>query len=488
MRTHLRRIPLPLALLLAVAAVLSFSWSLATAPLQGPDEAEHLGTAQYLALSHAFQSPTEERGGAFGLDENLLLDSGFLSIRQNKLARGPWGAAAEARFKALEQQLPGNAGGAGGGPSPTAKNPPLYYLYLSPGLAITPGGIRAHAQVARWLSGLLLLALVTFTWLAAGEAFGPATPRTRLLQTFAAGFAATQPMTGFISGLANTDVLLATIWAAFLWQGLKLVRLGLTPGRVALLSLLTVCSILTHGRGLPLLGVLPLVVLIAWVKQRRGLRASLQAAAAGLGVLAGGFLLYKVTSSTGSLYAGEANLGNKSAFSIRQFLSSVWQYYLPRLDTMEPRIGPGIGYRQLYVQQYFAGVFASYDVYFRYWVYDTVQVLFAGAGLALWSVGMRHWETVKRNWAPIGVVLLTAGALIAFLHLASYRALVNGGDNPLITGRYLLPLTPVLGLGLAALVAGLGRRAGAIVGAAALSITLLLSIGGIAISVERFYA
>ena len=44
----LRRVPLPLALLLAVAALLVLAWTFTTTPLQGPDEPEHFGYAQQL--------------------------------------------------------------------------------------------------------------------------------------------------------------------------------------------------------------------------------------------------------------------------------------------------------------------------------------------------------------------------------------------------------------------------------------------------------
>src|SRR3954452_21030301 len=48
-RTMLRRIPRPLALLLAVAALLSVAWTFTLAPFQGPDEPAHFNYSQYLA-------------------------------------------------------------------------------------------------------------------------------------------------------------------------------------------------------------------------------------------------------------------------------------------------------------------------------------------------------------------------------------------------------------------------------------------------------
>ena len=67
-RTTLRRVPAPLALLLAVAAVLSLSWNLATAPLQGPDEADHVGYVEHLAETGKIPSPSVGNG-AYATDE-----------------------------------------------------------------------------------------------------------------------------------------------------------------------------------------------------------------------------------------------------------------------------------------------------------------------------------------------------------------------------------------------------------------------------------
>ncbi len=46
---------------------------------------------------------------------------------------------------------------------------------------------------------------------------------------------------------------------------------------------------------------------------------------------------------------------------------------------------------------------------------------------------------MRARWAELAVLAAIAGSMIGLLHLASYRSLVGSGD-PLITGRYLLPL------------------------------------------------
>jgi hypothetical protein len=483
-----RRIPRPLALLLAVAAVLSVAWSVATVQMQGPDETDHVAYVAHLAETGKIPSAVSGKGGYAPDQARALFEDGYQRLLQNRLVRPPWTPLAEQSFRRYEDALPPGAPGQGDGPNSVGKNPPLYYVYEAIGWKLTPGGhFFGRIFVLRAMSGLLLLAMVAFSWLLAGEVF-----RRRLPQTVAAGVVALLPMDGFMSGIVNTDILLAAVYAAFLWAAVRTARLGLTWQRAAVLSLLTVAAVLTHGRGLALVPVLPVALAVAWLRHRQPLRETIVSAAGAAATLVAGFVVYRIaTAAAGggaSLYGGEVNLGNRSVFSIRQLLSSIWQFYLPKLDNMEPRIGPPIGYRQIFVQQYFAGVFSSFEVYFPYWVYDLVQA-FAGIGLiALYTLLVVHWRKVLQRWAAAVILAATAGILVLFLHVASYRALVNGSNNPLVVGRYLLPLTPILGVAAAAIVAGLPRRVATATGALVLVALLALSIGGIGLSLERFYA
>ncbi|HEV7493842.1 hypothetical protein [Baekduia sp.] len=486
-RTTLRRVPAPLALLLAVAAVLSLSWNLVTPPLQGPDESDHVGYVEHLAQTGKIPSASTGNG-PYATDEVGALAAGYLPMYQNPLARPPWTADAERSYRSFEDTLPGSARKNGNGPNSVGKNPPLYYIYEAIGWKLAFGaGFFGKLFVARLLGGLMLLVMVAFTWLAAGEVFA----RRRLPQTVAAGVVALLPMAGFLSGIVNTDILLAAIWTAFLWLALRTARLGLTWQRAAGLSAVTVLSVLTHGRGLALVPALLLALLVAWLTHAKTLRSTLRAAASSGVVLLAGLGIYKVIISAGgggALFGGEANIGSRSAFSIRGLFSGIWQFYLPRLDSMVPHLGPAFGYRQFFVQQYFGGVFSSFEVYFPYVVYDAVQVAVFVLLIALYTIGAVRIRTVWPHWPKIVIVAGTAICLVFFLHVASYRALVNGSENPLIVGRYLLPMTGIVGIAIAAVVAGLPRRAGAVVAAVVLVGMIALSLGGLALNVERFYA
>jgi hypothetical protein len=481
----LRRVPLPLALLLGVAAVLSLSWSLATAPLQGPDEAEHAAFVEHLAHTGHFPSATEGQG-AYAADEAGALAAGFGPMLQKRTARPPWSARAEAAFAAHERSLPDSALKTGDGPNSVGKNPPLYYVLGAVTWKLTPGGYFTQLFWLRVMGGVLLLAMVALSWLMAGEVFRRTLPRTVVTAVVAL-----QPLTGFMSAVINTDILLATLWTAFLWLALRTARLGVSWQRCATLSLTAVLAVLTHGRGLAILPPLAGALVVAWLVRRRPLRDTAIVAAASAAVLGAGLLVYRVVTSAaggGSLYGGEVTLGPSSNFSFRQLLSYIWQFYLPRLDQMTPRPGPDFGYRQFYVMEYLAGIFSSFEVYFPFWVYDLVQVVAGLLLLVLYTLAVVHFRVVRVNWPKVVIVLAAAVSLLLFLHVASYRALANGSNNPLLAGRYLLPFTPFLGLGIGCIVAGLPRRVGSAIAAVVLVGMLALSLGGIALSVERFYA
>ena len=71
----------------------------------------------------------------------------------------------------------------------------------------------------------------------------------------------------------------------------------------------------------------------------------------------------------------------------------------------------------------------------------------------------------------------------------SYRALLgNGGSDPLITGRYLLPLVSLWALAITFTIGSLPRRAAVVLGAVILLIAVVLSLDAIGITAARFYA
>jgi 4-amino-4-deoxy-L-arabinose transferase-like glycosyltransferase len=481
-----RRVPVPLALLLACALVLGTSWSLVTAPLQSFDEDDHVAYALYLAQTG---TPPSADGGSerYGRAEQRALQG--LALRrmtQNPAVRPPWRAADERAFERFEATLPDDGTELGSGPNPLAKNPPLFYAYEAAVSRIVPGGFFADLWAMRLANVLVLLAAVCFAWLLAAELFVRTLPRV-----VAAGVVALQPVLGQLAGIVNSDTLLTAAYLALTWLGVRACRRGLTIGRLAAIGAAAGACVLTHGRGIAAIPAFVLIGLVLAVRHRPTLKAALRPALAGVLTLAAAvvaYRLYTAASSGGSgggaLYGGEVSFAPKGA-NPREFLSYVWQFYFPALETMAPRIGPDYGFHQVYVQTLF-GSFGSYEVYLAKGVLDTIGLTLVGGALALVAVLVRRWEQARRQWAEIVLVIAPAACLVGLLHLASYRSLL-GTPDPLITGRYFLPLLGVIGIGAAVLVDTLPRRAGAVLAGALLTGLALTSLSGIALTLARSY-
>jgi hypothetical protein len=197
--------------------------------------------------------------------------------------------------------------------------------------------------------------------------------------------------------------------------------------------------------------------------------------------------MWWVRGHTGAGSAG-AGSGTPSVAGLntRQFLSYLWQFYLPKLSFMNTKVGPPYGYRQVYIETFF-GSFASFSVNYRLVYYDALQVGAALGLVGLYTAAVVRWRTVIANWPVVVVSATFFAGLMALLHLVSYSSLRTGQD-PVITGRYLLPAIALYGAAGAWVCASLPRRIGLPLAGVLLGAAVLLAVGGIGLSVERFYA
>jgi hypothetical protein len=295
-----------------------------------------------------------------------------------------------------------------------------------------------------------------------------------------------------MSAVINADNLLIALTTAVLFAALRLVRRGPSVARVLAASGLTAAALLTHGRGLVTVPVLATALVASFVVHRPNLRESLAHTATAVATVGAGFLAYVLfgrAGGGGGLYGGQVSeLNSGTSFNLRQFISSIYQFYFPRLPGLRPRIGPEYGYRQVYIDTFY-GTFGSLEVTFKATVYDALQVLSALGLIGLYTAVVARWRRLWRSWPVVLVMLSLLVTTIFFLHYVSYRALLgNGGTDPLIVGRYLLPMVSLFGLAIVFTVGSLPRRVGPLVGAAILAAGVLLSLTGIGITMTRFYA
>jgi 4-amino-4-deoxy-L-arabinose transferase-like glycosyltransferase len=462
--------------------VLTVAWTFTTAPFQGPDEPAHFNYTQYLAETG---SRPAVLAGNHPDSSQVFSALYFLNLDQLagvSDARPAWSPLEEQRFEKELRAAGERAEEDGSGPNPLAKNPPLYYAYQVVPYAVgSLGSFWDRLVVMRLASGLLFLLTVAFTWLAAAELFRRQWPRV-----IATGSVALLPQLGSLSGTINADNLLIAVWTAFAFVALRLVRRGPSARWLLALCALAAASLLTHGRGTAI--VLPLVATVAIVllRARPSVGQAARWLAPGLGVLVAAFAVYRLllAPETGA-YGGEVVLSPSGGMSVTGFLNATWQFYLPKLPFMEVRAGPDYGYREVFIESFF-GRFASLEVGFSEGTYTLIQYACALGLIGLVAAVARRWDTVRRRWPEVTVLAAIAVAMVGLLHLASYRSLVGSGD-PLITGRYLLPIVAVFGVAVAFAIDSLGRRASAIAGAAVLAGLLALNLTGLGLTLTRFY-
>jgi hypothetical protein len=477
----LRRVPGRLALLMAIALVEGLAWCIALPPLQGPDEVSHFGYVQKLAETGSlpWRSTPPANSGHPGSTEVDVAGacSGLTALEQNPAARAPASVIDERICFRDLNRLPASAR-SDGGFTPADKNPPLYYLYEAvPYLAFRHATFFTRSFVMRLANLPLLLALIVFTWLLGGELL-LGLPRGPALRVLATAAVVLNPQLIMMTATINPDLALAALWTAGLWLSVSVVRHGLTRSRMAWLVAVCVMAGFTQGRGLPLIAPALLALAVAvWHRRAHSRRATATAFAAGaVVVLVGAFLLLR--------YAVRDDV---TLARVEGFLSYLWQFYLPRLGFMGATIHPGYGIRQVFIDR-FLGTFAQLEVSFSPATLNflsraaEVTALAAIVGLVVYR------RRIAR--APWVLAVLAVGALgyLAMLHAVAYSSLLTSAGDPIITGRYLLPLLCLYGVGIALALSWLPRIPAALLSGATVAALAVLQLSALAIVVERFYA
>jgi hypothetical protein len=474
----MRRIPAPLAILLAVATLQFLAWMLVLPALQAPDEHTHFAYTQRL-VETGHRPPLEGSAPRYSPElEQAWEDAGLRPLIGNLSGRPYWTALDERLWQARDRALGPNARDARTGPNGASRNPPLYYAYAGIAYAVEWNGSFFDRLFAMRLANLpLYLLTIVMTWILAGLLLGPALwPRT-----IAAGAVAVLPQFAFVAAGISPDPMLTAIWAVFLVLAVKTVERGLGWRNGAALAALALASVLTHPRGAPL-AFLALLAAGLGLRRRIGpipartLVIGAAAAAAALALV--GVLLVS--------RAGVLDSTSGAGFGVGQFASYLWQFYLPRLPFMSAPLGGDYGVQQAFVETFY-GVFASLEVRWRPAVYHLLALASLAGVIAFAVVVVRAWERLRARW---DVVLLLAAfpvVLVLALHFAAYRNLQIDPANPVIVGRYLFPLLPLFGVAVAIVVRALPRRWSVATGTVLLLGGALLGLSGLGMTAVRFY-
>jgi hypothetical protein len=471
--SRLRRTPAPLALILATTAAVAVAWIVVIPPFQGPDEAPHFLYAQRIVERQTIPFVWHSRSNPPGVSPNsgevrtALVQAGFGPLAANPGARPYWTSADVRDWRAADRAL-GPDGRKDGGYTSSLRNPPAYYLYAAIPYAVAHGGsVFDRLTLMRLANVPLLLAALVFVWLIAGELVGRGWP-----QAIATLAAALLPQLQNIGAGVDPDVMIVAEWSAALYLMVLILRRGPSPARLALLALLCVVAVLTHGRNLPLLLPAVLTVVIA-VAQQRGWRRVTPARAA---LLTGGVYVLVVVAA--ALY-GKG--------SLRQFVSYVWQFYLPRLDFMTASISPpGYGFRQAVPDRLY-GTLAQLEVTLPHGWEQFMYWLSLAALVAVVVSLVRSRNAIREHLAETLVLGTAVVGLVLGLHLASYRALL-GTTDPVFTARYLLPLLPLFGLAVVLIARLFPPRLVPVFCGLVVALGAALQLESFGLLLERFYA
>jgi hypothetical protein len=135
----------------------------------------------------------------------------------------------------------------------------------------------------------------------------------------------------------------------------------------------------------------------------------------------------------------------------------------------------------------FFGGFGMLEATFSPSVYRALKVAAVVlGGLALAGIVARRRELLRRSGLAI-VYAAAVGGYLALLHAAAFRSLLDTSD-PVITGRYLLPLVALYGVAIALGVSWLPRRWGPVAGGALISGLVILQLSAVGVLFARFYA
>jgi hypothetical protein len=179
--------------------------------------------------------------------------------------------------------------------------------------------------------------------------------------------------------------------------------------------------------------------------------------------------------------------GVAGGFNTREFLSYLWQFYLPKIPAQTPYpfpSGEGLPLIDVWVTYGWAA-FGWLEVTFPHWVYFVLAIVSTAIVVAAAAALVRARRSLDLRVAAF--LALVFAALIAGLHWTDYKQLESGAPGFMQT-RYLFPAISLFGVAVAGALSlvPVGRRPLAVGGTvAALLVFHILSLG---LTLQRFYA
>lgn len=466
LQAALRRVPVAAWICALIALLNATAWSVITPPFQGRDEVDHFAYVSHLAETGKSPQSAANTAHRYSTEETAALSA--LHYAQVRFTSYTPSITSVAEQRLLEQQVGakgslGNSSFAGG----TAGEPPLFYALQSIPYALGGGNVLVKLQLMRLFDALLgaITALLIFFFVR------EVVPGVPWAATVGAICVALQPQFAFTTGSVNPDALLFTLSAVAFLCLARGFRRRLTPGLAALLGAAIAAGLLTYFSFIGIaIGAVAALLVLAVRDYRRGQgRAALLAPGLSIGIGISPAVLYAI----GNLLAGHAAFGEASGVgsaaaggsSLFNEISYVWELYLPRLPGMTHYFQGISTWREIWFDRS-VGLYGWMDTTFPTWV-DNIALIPAAAIALLCGRELVIRRHALRARLPefAGYAAVTLG-LFVMIGLASYSSDALLHEDALGEPRYLLPLLPLLGVLIALVVRGAGRRWMPVAGAA----------------------
>lgn len=484
------RIPVAAWWCAAVAFANVLAWTLITPPFEVPDETSHVAYVQYLA-EHG-KPPNDPGGPAFSSEQGAVLDALRFPTTVGRPENGTvWDESQDDAVNAAEAS--GLSRVNGGGIQSNSNQPPLFFALEALVYHASPSqSLLDRVELMRVVAALLAAMTTLFAFMFLREVF-----TERWAWTVGALAVAFQPTFGFISGGVTPDALFFTASGAMLFLLARAFRTGLTVPLGLGLGAAMAVGVLAKLNFIALVpGALVGLGLLALRSRPR--RDALWGAAAAVGVLVLGAAVYiglnlvfwdRSGWGGGLEHAAEvaATGGTPGAtpISLSEQVSYTWQLYAPRL----PFLTDQFSYFPPYTTWFkgMIGRFGWLDTTFPDWVY-TLALGIAVALVILAAVALvRRRRALLERWPELVTYAAVALGLLGSIGFLGIRYRKDTGFI-FEQARYLLPLLPLYGAGVALAALGAGRRWARPVAAALVVLALIHGVFAQLLVISRFYA
>lgn len=482
-----RRFPRACVLCAVIATANAAVWAVVTPSFQSPDELVHAGYVQWVAETGTLPPPAS---GFYGAQDEQAAATG---TPWSLVGHPTWSAQQDA---ILQRTLRGRLGRTNVQSAGYESNePPLYYAAEAIPYQLFYGSTYFSRLLAMRLFSALFAGLTVAGIFLFVRELLPSWPWTWTVSGLVCAF---QPELGFISGSVDNDALLYATGAVLFWLVARILRRGFTWRRAAAIGLVAIAGALTKPSAYGLLPGAALALMIAAIRTERARgRSSLRGAGQAIlvsslvaAILVGWYRLVARGSapsgpSTGLPGGLAGDSGFLTASAIREQLSYLWQFYLPRLPFMKPQFTL---YPLWYVDfQGFIGHFGWNEFGFAGWVITAAAAIFAALAALAGSALVRARHAFRKRWAELGCYAIMVMGLLAVIGITGYRYR-QVTSTSFEQARYTFPLLALYGALIALALYGAPRRWAKPLGVLLVMLAIAHSTFALVITVRHYYA